>query len=354
MRFNKLGRTGLWVSQICLGTATFGGGEGVWLDLGALGWNESQRLVGRALDAGVNFIDTADTYGQGAAEEFIGDILQSSEVKREDLVIASKVFGRVGTSPNSRGNSRGHIMDAVKGSLKRLKTDHIDLYQIHGFDAATPIEETVRALHTLVEQGHVRYVGVSNWAAWQIAKAIGISERLGLARFESLQAYYSIAGRDIEREIVPMLHSEGLGLLIWSPLAGGFLTGKYSDRNAGGRRKSFDFPPVDRMQAQRIIDVMRPIAEGRGVTVAAVAIAWLLRQEHVTSVIVGARTEAQLVDNISAVDVDLSAEEYKLLDDVSKINAQYPAWMFERQESYQFESLRIPQTASTILNKVPS
>jgi len=249
-------------------------------------------------------------------------------------VIATKVRGRVGPGVNQVGLSRAHILASIEGSLKRLGLDHVDLYQIHGFDPATPIEETVRALDTLVQHGHVRYVGVSNWAAWQIMKALGISERLGLARFESLQAYYTIAGRDLERELIPMLQSEGLGLMIWSPLAGGLLSGKYGrdqSAEAGSRRTSFDFPPVDKGRAFDCVDVMREIAGQRGASVAQVALAWLLHQPQVTSVIIGAKKAEQLADNIGATRVALDGAELARLDQASKLPAEYPGWMFTRQ-----------------------
>jgi len=334
MRNHPLGRTGLFVSELCLGTMTFGGTEGIWGKIGDLGQADAERLVGQAVDAGINFIDTADVYSGGVSETITGQALKNLRIPRESVVVATKVFGETAPGANGRGNSRGHILDGVKASLKRLQLDHIDLYQIHGFDPATPIEETVRALDQLVRHGHVRYVGVSNWAAWQIVKALGISERLGLARFESLQAYYTVAGRDLEREIVPMLRSEGLGLMVWSPLAGGLLSGKYRTGAAaepGSRRQSFDFPPVDRARADVVIDAMRPIAEARGVSVAQVALAWLLHQPQVTSVIVGAKRPDQLADNIAATQVALSADELKTLGDASALPAEYPGWMFERQ-----------------------
>ena len=221
MRNLPLGRTGLFVSELCLGTMTFGGGEGIWGKIGDLQQADAERLVGQSLDAGINFIDTADVYAGGRSETITGQALKNLKVPREQVIVATKAFGETGTGPNARGASRHHILAAVKASLKRLQLDHIDLYQIHGFDPATPIEETVRALDLLVQHGHVRYVGVSNWAAWQIVKALGIAERWNLARIASLQAYYTVAGRDIEREIVPMLRSEGVGLMVWSPLAGG-------------------------------------------------------------------------------------------------------------------------------------
>ncbi|PXX14264.1 aryl-alcohol dehydrogenase-like predicted oxidoreductase [Paraburkholderia tropica] len=258
-------------------------------------------------------------------------------------LIATKVLGEMGPSPNQRGATRYHIMEGVKASLKRLQLDHIDLYQIHGFDPATPIEETVRALDTLVQHGHVRYVGVSNWAAWQIVKALGIAQHRGLAQFQSLQAYYTIAGRDLEREIVPMLASEGLGLMVWSPLAGGLLSGKYGrdkQGEAGSRRTTFDFPPVERERAWDCIDAMRPIAEQKGVSVAQIALAWLLHQRAVTTVIIGAKRTDQLDDNVAATKVKLSVEELAMLDDVSGLPAEYPGWMLARQGDARREQLK--------------
>jgi len=334
MRNHRLGRTGLFVSELCLGTMTFGGSDGIWGKIGNLGQAEAERLLGQALDAGINFIDTADVYAGGVSEQITGQALRNLKVARESVVVATKVFGDTGPGPNGRGASRGHIMDGVKASLKRLQLDHIDLYQIHGFDVATPIEETVRALDQLVRHGHVRYVGVSNWAAWQIVKALGIAERLGLARFDSLQAYYTLAGRDLEREIVPMLRSEGLGLMVWSPLAGGLLSGKYRAEGAaeaGSRRQDFDFPPVDRARADRVIDAMRPIAQSKGVSVAQIALAWLLHQPQVSSVIVGAKRPDQLADNLAATRVALTAGDLAQLGDVSALPSEYPGWMFERQ-----------------------
>jgi aryl-alcohol dehydrogenase-like predicted oxidoreductase len=334
MRHNPLGRTGLFVSELCLGTMTFGGSDGIWSQIGDLQQADAERLVGQALDAGINFIDTADVYSGGRSEQITGQALRNLQVPRDSVVVATKVFGETGPGPNARGASRSHIMDGVKASLKRLQLDHVDLYQIHGFDPATPIEETVRALDQLVRQGHVRYVGVSNWASWQIVKALGIAERWGLARFESLQAYYTVAGRDLERELLPMLKSEGVGLMVWSPLAGGLLSGKYGreqQAEQGSRRVSFDFPPVDKDRAWDCVDAMRPIAAAHGVSVAQVALAWLLHQPQVTSVIVGARRAEQLADNLAATQVTLSAAELAQLDQVSRLPAEYPGWMFARQ-----------------------
>ncbi|MGE5338434.1 MAG: aldo/keto reductase [Gemmatimonadota bacterium] len=338
MRNRPLGRTGLFVSELCLGTMTFGGGTGIWSQIGDLQQSDAERLIGQALDAGINFIDTADVYSGGLAEQITGLALRNLKVPRDRVIVATKVFGETGAGPNARGASRNHILDGVHASLKRLQLDHIDLYQIHGFDPATPIEETVRALDHLVQQGLVRYVGVSNWAAWQVVKARGISERLGLARFESLQAYYTVAGRDIERDIVPMLKSEGVGLMAWSPLAGGLLSGKFGrdqPGEAGSRRASFDFPPVDRERAYACIDVMRTIAQARGVSVAQIALAWLLHQPQVTTVIIGAKRPEQLADNIASTRVALNADELKQIDAVSALPAEYPGWMFERQGEYR-------------------
>lgn len=339
MRYLPLGRTGLFVSELCLGTMTFGGsGDSMWAKIGELRQAEAERLVGQALDAGINFIDTANVYAGGVSEQITGQALRNLKVPREDVVVATKVFGEMGAGPNARGLSRGHIMDALKASLRRLQLDHVDLYQVHAFDPATPIEETVRALDDLVRQGHVRYVGVSNWAAWQIVKALGISERHGLARFQSLQAYYTIAGRDLEREIAPMLASEGLGLMVWSPLAGGLLSGKYGreqQAEAGSRRVAFDFPPVDKERAWDVVDAMRPIAHSRGVSVAQIALAWLLHQPAVTTVIVGAKRPEQLADNIAATQVRLEADELARLDEVSRLPREYPGWMLERQGEFR-------------------
>ena len=333
MRYKTLGGTGLLVSEICLGTMTFGG-RGFWTAIGTLDQSVADGIVARALDAGVNFIDTADIYSEGLSEEITGKAIANSGRPRSDIVLATKVFGSVGEGPNDRGASRGHIMDGVKASLKRLGTDYIDLYQIHGLDPLTPVEETVRALDDLVRQGYVRYVGVSNWPAWTVMKALGIADKQNWTRLSTLQAYYSIAGRDLEREIVPMLESEKVGLMAWSPLAGGLLSGKF-DRDGSGpegsRRVSFDFPPVDKDRAFDCIDVMREIAEAHKVSVARIALAWLLHQRFVMSVIIGAKNTEQLDDNLAATDVRLTDEELERLDAVSALPPEYPGWMLERQ-----------------------
>jgi aryl-alcohol dehydrogenase-like predicted oxidoreductase len=334
MKYNLLGRTGQYVSEICLGTMTFHGGSGYWRNIGTLEQKAATDLVKRALEAGVNFIDTADIYSEGQSEVLLGQALRDVAVSREEVIIATKVRGRTGPGPNDVGLSRGHIMDQVAGSLKRLGLDHIDLYQIHGFDPVTPIEETMRALDDLVSRGLVRTIGCSNLAAWQIMKALGVSELHGYARFETVQAYYTIAGRDLEREIVPLVIDQGLGVMVWSPLAGGLLSGKFTRNGAGpndARRVAFDFPPVNRQRAYDVIDVMRPIAEAHGVSIARVALAWLLQRPGVMSVIVGAKTIEQLDDNLAAAALELSADQVDSLDAVSALPQEYPGWMLDRQ-----------------------
>lgn len=340
MRYNQLGNTGLFVSEICLGTMTFGGND-FWKVVGDLDQKGATGIVSRSLEAGVNFIDTADVYSEGRSEELTGQALKDIGVRRSDVVIATKCYGRVGKGPNDIGASRGHIMDAVERSLKRLQTDHIDLYQIHATDTVTPVEETMAALDNLVSRGLVRHAGVSNWQAWKIMKAQGISERRGWARFETLQAYYSIAGRDLEREIVPLLQDQRIGLLVWSPLAGGLLSGKFGPGSAGPegtRRASFDFPPVDKDRAWKCIEAMRKIGDAHSVSVARVALAWILAKPFVTSVIIGAKNAEQLEDNLAATALSLSAGEMAQLDEVSALPPEYPGWMLARQGTE-----RVPQ-----------
>ncbi len=334
MRYRPLGRTGQYVSEICLGTMTFSGGGGFWRAIGTVDQLASTALVGRAIEAGVNFFDTANVYSEGQSEIQLGQALRDLGVKGEDVVIATKVRGRMGPGPNAVGLSRGHIMDQIAASLKRLGLDHVDLYQIHGFDPVTPIEETLRALDDCVSRGLVRTIGCSNLAAWQIMKALATSEKHGWARFETVQAYYSIAGRELEREILPLVEDQGLGVMVWSPLAGGFLSGKFTREKRGdneSRRTTFDFPPVDKERAYDIIDAMASIAKTHDASVARVALAWLLQRKGVMSVIVGAKTIQQLEDNLAAVELRLSAEEIKTLDAVSALRPEYPGWILARQ-----------------------
>ncbi|KAA0699621.1 aldo/keto reductase [Neorhizobium sp. P12A] len=336
MRYNQLGNTGLFVSELCLGTMTFGeaGAGSTWGAIADVDQDTADKIVERSLAAGVNFIDTADVYSFGVSEEILGQALQNLEVPRKDVVIATKVYGVMGDKPNDRGASRGHIMDSVEESLERLQTDHIDLYQIHATDTVTPIDETLRAFDDLVSSGMVRYIGVSNWQAWRIAKALGISERKGFARFETVQAYYSIAGRDLEREIVPMMNEEKLGLMVWSPLAGGLLSGKYgpgAPGNGEGRRANFHFPPVDENRAWACVAAMREIAAKHDTNVATVALAWILEKPFVTSIIIGAKRLEQLDENLDAVKLKLDADDMAKLDEVSALAPEYPGWMLPRQ-----------------------
>jgi aryl-alcohol dehydrogenase-like predicted oxidoreductase len=334
MRYRPLGRTGQFVSEICLGTMTFHGGSGFWRNIGTLDQKNATGLVARALEAGVNFIDTADVYSEGGAELMLGQALIDLKVPREDVIVATKVRSRTGPGPNAVGLSRGHIMDQIAGSLKRMKLDYVDLYQIHGFDPVTPVEETMRALDDCVSRGLVRTIGCSNLAAWQIMKANGIAERRGFARFETVQSYYTIAGRELEREILPVVEDQGMGVMVWSPLAGGFLSGKFTREGAksnDARRVAFDFPPVDKERAYDIVDAMREVAEAHGVSVARVALAWLLSRKGVMSVIIGAKTVEQLNDNLAAGDLRLTPEELARLDEVSALKPEYPGWMLARQ-----------------------
>src|SRR5580658_1856906 len=329
MEYATLGNTGLLVSKLCFGTMTFGDGRGFFKAIGAVGQAGADELVKTSIAGGINFFDTADVYTEGESEKILGQSLKNLNIPRHQVVIATKVYGRVGPGRNDVGASRGHIMDAIDASLRRLQTDYIDLYQIHGNDAVTPVEETLRALDTLVQQGKVRYIGCSNWQAWKIAKALGISEFKNLARLDTLQAYYSIAGRELEREIVPLLEAEKVGLLVWSPLAGGLLSGKFSRTNqkpADSRRSEFDFPIVDKERTWKILDVMMPIAKTHNCSAARVALAWLLAKPVVTSVIIGARNLEQLQDNLAAVELTLSQDELRQLNEVSALPPEYPGW----------------------------
>jgi aryl-alcohol dehydrogenase-like predicted oxidoreductase len=340
MEYATLGNTGLLVSKLCFGTMTFGDGKGLFKAISAVGQAGADELVKTSIDGGINFFDTADNYTEGESEKILGQSLKNLNIARKDVVIATKVYSRVGPGRNDIGASRGHIMDGVEASLRRLQTDHIDLYQIHGNDSVTPVEETIRALDTLVQQGKVRYIGCSNWQAWKIAKALGISEFRNLARFDTLQAYYSIAGRDLEREIVPLLESEKVGLLVWSPLAGGLLSGKYSRMNqkpADSRRTNFDFPIVDKERTWKILDVMAPIAKAHGCSPARLSIAWLLAKPAVTSVIIGAKRLDQLQDNLAAAELTLTQDELRQLDEVSVLPPEYPGWVLPFQGADRLE-----------------
>ena len=333
MRYRLFGKTGLYVSELCLGTMTFGG-KGFWEAIGRLTASEAETLIGTALDGGVNFIDTADVYSEGESEKHVGMALASLGRPRDQVIVATKVRGRTGPGPNDIGLSRGHIMASIEASLRRLNLDFVDLYQIHGSDLDTPIEETVRALDDVVRSGKARYVGFSNLPAWQAMKAIAYADAHNISRFVSAQMYYSLAGRDIEREVVPLALDQGLAILPWSPLAGGLLSGKFDLEKPGpegARRTTFDFPPVNRERAKNVLVALRAVAGAMGISVARVALAWLLTRPFVTSVIIGAKTREQLVDNLAASDVMLEPEHVAQLDAASALPPEYPGWMVDRQ-----------------------
>jgi aryl-alcohol dehydrogenase-like predicted oxidoreductase len=326
MKYRQLADTGVFVSELGLGTMTFGGRGQMWEVIGGLDQPAVDAIVHHALDAGINFVDTADVYSAGESETMVGKALEG---RRLDVFLATKVRGRMGQGPNQVGLSRLHIVEAVEASLKRLGTDYIDLYQIHRFDALTNIEDTLRALDDLVRAGKVRYIGCSNLPAWYLMKSLALSREQHIERFRCTQSYYSLAGRELEREMIPLLKDQGLGLLVWSPLAGGFLSGKFT-RDGGdetARRAKFDFPPVDKNKGFAIIDVLVEVARKHDASVAQIALAWILANDAVTSVIIGARKMSQLDDNLKSIDVTLSADEMKALDEASKLTPEYPAWM---------------------------
>lgn len=332
MKYNLLGNTGLKVSELCLGTMTFGG-KGYFKFIGSLGQDTADALIRKSFDAGINFIDTANIYSEGMSEEITGQAIHNLGLNRYEIVLATKVRGTMGPGPNDKGLSRKHIIEQAEASLRRLKTDYIDLYQIHSYDPLTQIEETLRALDDLVRSGKVRYIGASNMAAWQLMKGLAYSTYNHKERFVSLQAYYTLAGRDLEREIIPLLKDQQVGLMVWSPLAGGFLSGKYQ-RNASGeqgkRRDEFDFPPLNKDRAYDIIEALEPMAVEKNATVAQLALAWLLHQSAVTTVIIGANKTEQLDDNLKAINVKFSTDELTTLDSLSKLPSEYPYWMLER------------------------
>jgi len=333
MKYKLLGNTGIKVSELCLGTMTFGG-KGIWTAIGGLEQKPVDELVKKSIEGGINFIDTANVYSEGVSEEMTGKAIRNLGLKRDDLVIATKVRGKMNEGPNGSGLSRKHILQEVDASLKRLSMDYIDLYQIHGYDQQTPIEETIETLDSLVKNGKVRYIGCSNLAAWQIMKAVSYSGHNHFSKFVTLQAFYTLASRDLEREIVPLLKDQNIGLMVWSPLAGGLLSGKYKrngEGEAGARRINFDFPIVDKEKAFDVIEVLESMAIEKEFTVAQLALAWLLHQKVVTSVIIGAKKASQLADNLLSTKVMFTEAELKKLDEVTKLKPEYPGWMLERQ-----------------------
>jgi len=332
MKYNFFGNTGLVVSELCFGTMTFGG-EGYWKAIGELKQDECTALIKGAIDAGINFFDTANVYSYGQSEMLLGNALKSLGIKRHEVVIATKVRGRMGEGQNNTGLSRYHILQSIDESLERLQMDHVDILYVHGVDPMTPLEQTMRALNDVVAAGKVRYIAVCNWPAWMVMKAQGIAERNGWYKFEGLQYFYSIAGRDSEREVFPMAADQKLAVMPWSPLAGGFMSGKYTrdQEKSGGRRDNFDFPPVNKERAYDIIDVLAEVGKAHNVSVAQVALAWVRHQPVVTSTIIGAKSIEQLNDNVRSTEVKLSEEDLKKLNDISALPSEYPGWMVARQ-----------------------
>jgi aryl-alcohol dehydrogenase-like predicted oxidoreductase len=328
MRF--LGNTGIKVSELCFGTMTFGG-RGGWKVVGELGQKEADALVGMAVDGGINFFDTADVYSEGLSEEMLGKALGA---KRKDVIVATKVRGKTGPGPNDVGLSRHHIIKGCNESLKRLGTDYIDLYQVHAFDEGTPLEETLKTLDDIVRQGRVRYVGCSNFAGWQLMKALAISDACGWERFVTLQAYYCLLSRELENEMVPLCLDQGLGILPWSPLAGGFLSGKFRRGKARPEGARLSKPesrvvPFDEEKGFDIVEELDRIAKEHNATVAQAALNHLLRKPGVCSVIIGARRPEQLADNLKAADWEMTPEEVAKLDELSQPPRLYPYWMLE-------------------------
>jgi aryl-alcohol dehydrogenase-like predicted oxidoreductase len=331
MKTRFLGNSGVRVSELCFGAMTFGG-KGYWTGIGQVQQKEADDIVAMAIDGGVNFFDTADVYSEGRSEEILGKALGD---RRKDIILATKVRGRTGSGPNDVGLSRKHVLDSCNGSLKRLGTEYIDLYQVHSFDPRTPLEETLRALDDLVRDGKVRYIGVSNFTGWQLMKALAISDKYKLERFVTLQALYSLIARDLENELVPLSLDQKLGILPWSPLGGGFLTGKYrrgKPRPEGARRTdpTNQFLQYDEEKGFDIVDELEKTAREHGATITQAALNYLLRKPGVTSVIIGAKTKEQLGDNLKTTDWEMTPEEVARLDELSKPPRAYPYWMLER------------------------
>jgi aryl-alcohol dehydrogenase-like predicted oxidoreductase len=332
MQYSRLGETGLIVSRLALGSMTFGSSSNpVFASVYKVDQTGADALVGRAIDAGINFFNSADVYADGESERILGKAIGT---KRKEVVIATKVGNRMGPSLIEAGLSRRHILAAAEGSLTRLGTDYIDVYLVHKVDTLTPVEETIEALEDLVRQGKVRYVGFSNWPAWMASKAIGIQRARGWTQFRAAEMYYSLVGRDLEHELVPLCTDAGVGVMVWSPLAGGFLSGKYTKTkpkgDSGDRLSGLDFIPYDRERAYQLIDMLQAMAAKRGTSPAQLALAWLLTRPAVSSLLVGASKPSQLADNLKAADVTLDADELAQLDAATKPTIPYPQWFTPR------------------------
>lgn len=341
MKYKTLGNTGLLVSELCFGTMTFGG-EGYWKAIGEQTQEDADELLKRSVESGINFIDTANIYSYGQSEMILGNAIKNLELNRKDLVIATKVRGKMGQEINNEGLSRFHIFNSIQNSLDRLQLDHVDILYVHGVDSTLPVKEIMRSLNDVVNEGYSRYIGVCNWPAWMVMKANSIAEHEGWHQFKAMQYYYSIGGRDVEDELIPLAQSEELGFMPWSPLAGGFLSGKYTRENEkagdGSRRDDFDFPPIDKEHAYDIVEVMQSVADAHEVTVAEVALAWVRVQQGVTSTIIGAKNMDQLNSNISSADIEFSDDDLNKLDEISSTTTRYPTWMVERQDAKRFPS----------------
>lgn len=337
MKYNLLGNTGLLVSELCFGTMTFGG-NGYWEAIGRVQQEEANDLIKQSVDSGINFIDTANIYSFGLSEKLLGQSLKDLGINRNEIVIATKVLGRMNEKPNGAGLSRYHIFNSVDESLQRLQMDHIDLLYVHGVDPLTPVKEIMHSLNDIVLSGKARYIAVCNWPAWMVMKAQGIAEVNGWNKFAALQYYYSLATRDIEREIIPLALDQNLPIMPWSPLAGGFLSGKYTRNNekAGdARRDQFDFPPINKEKAYDIVDVLAKMAKQKEVSVAQLALAWVRMQSGITSTIIGAKKIEQLQQNIASTSVELSGDDLSKIDKISALLKEYPEWMVERQNAYR-------------------
>ena len=345
MQYTRLGDTGLVVSRLAFGSMTFGTATtGPFTSVYKVDQSGADALVARAIDAGINFVNSADVYAGGESERMLGTAIGK---KRKEVVIATKVGNRMGPSLVETGLSRRHILDAVNGSLTRLGTDYIDVYLVHKVDAITPVEETIEALEDVVRQGKVRYVGFSNWPAWMAAKAVTIQRARGWSQFRGAEMYYSLLGRDLEHEVVPLCTDAGIGVMVWSPLAGGFLSGKYTREKpkgeTGDRLAGFEFLPYDRERAYSLIELLRSIGTRRSASPAQISLAWLLTRPAVASILVGASSVAQLDENLKAADVKLEAEDLAALDEATKPVPPYPHWFTQRVvDAKVYEALGMP------------